>query len=99
MPKTVPPKEIDVPGIGTFTANAVPDPFDGRDFEYRPRLEPLPLSLDQRANRTPPTVLRQEGESCTGHAVAAVVNTILAQTTTGRRPVRVSPYMLYHFAR
>lgn len=99
MPKTVPPKEIDVPGVGKFTANAVPDPFDGRDFEYRSRLEPLPQTLDQRANKTPPTILHQQGESCTGHAVAAVVNTILAQINPGRRATRVSPYMLYYFAR
>jgi len=41
MAKTVPPGTISVPGTGTFVANAVPDPFDERDLEYRPRLGPL----------------------------------------------------------
>src|SRR4051812_20938203 len=40
--------KLDLPGGGTFIANAMPDPFDGRDFEYQPRLRLLPATLDQR---------------------------------------------------
>src|SRR6266498_3264506 len=32
MAKTVAPGEIDIPHIDTFTANALPDPFDERDL-------------------------------------------------------------------
>jgi hypothetical protein len=99
MPKTVGPGQIEVPGVGTFVADAVPDLFDERDLEYRPRLMPLPSSLDARRGTQ---VLRQDGNSCTGHAVAAVVNTVLAHArgakARGAAP-RVSPYMLYRLAR
>jgi hypothetical protein len=101
MAKTVGPGEIEVPGVGTFVADAVPDMFDERDLEYRPRLMPLPPTLDARRNAQ---VLRQDGNSCTGHAVAAVINTVLAQARGARAatpppPPQVSPYMLYRLAR
>lgn len=98
MPKSVSPGTISAAGQ-TFVANAVPDPFDERDLEYRPRLTPLPAKVDQRAARR--TVLRQEGSSCTGHAVAAMANTILAGEVGRRRTTvpRVSPYMFYRLAR
>jgi hypothetical protein len=105
MAKTVAPGEIDIPHIDTFTVNALPDPFDERDFEYRPRLEPLPSELDQRTSVSRRYVMRQVGSSCTGHALAAVINTVLSRRTGkgGRgRPAKaphVSPYMLYHLAR
>jgi hypothetical protein len=105
MAKTVAPGKIDIPQIGTFIVNAMPDPFDERDLEYRPRLEPLPPALDQRTGRSRRHVMRQEGSSCTGHALAAVINTVLSHGAAGdrrRRPVQaphVSPYMLYHLAR
>ena len=79
MPKTVSPGVVTIPGIARFVANAVPDPFDARDFEYRPRLEPLPAELDQRDGVEKRFVLHQKGNSCTGHAVAAVINTVLAR--------------------
>ena len=79
MAKTQPPGEIEIPGVGTFAANAVPDPFDARDLEYRPKLEPLPRTIDQRAGNVPRRVLTQKGESCTGHALAAVIEAVLAQ--------------------
>jgi hypothetical protein len=41
-------------------------------------------------------VLRQEGNSCTGHAVAAMIKAVLA---AGRDETHVSPYMLYRLAR
>ena len=49
MAKAAPPGSITVPGVGTFGATALPDPFDARDLEYRPRLQPLPDTLDQAA--------------------------------------------------
>ena len=112
MAKTVPPGTITVPSGETFVANAVPDPFDERDLEYRPRLTPLPPRVDQRPEQAADFVLLQKGQSCTGHALAAVINTVLAQTraaydsqTDGNgqaqdRPFdKVSPYMLYRLAR
>jgi hypothetical protein len=104
MAKTVAPGEIHIPQIGTFTANAQPDPFDERDLDYRPRLEPLPAELDQRTGSGRRYVMRQAGSSCTGHALAAVINTVLSRNGRGERgrpgkAPHVSPYMLYHLAR
>jgi hypothetical protein len=105
MAKTVAPGEIEIPHIGTFVANALPDPFDERDLEYRPRLEPLPPTLDQRTGLSRRFVMEQVGSSCTGHALAAVINTVLSRPTGkgGRSRAatapHVSPYMLYHLAR
>jgi Papain family cysteine protease len=105
MAKTVAPGEIEIPHIGTFVANALPDPFDERDLDYRPRLEPLPPTLDQRTGLSRRFVMEQVGSSCTGHALAAVINTVLSRPTgKGARSrvataPHVSPYMLYHLAR
>ena len=99
MPKTVAPGSIVLPGGEEFIANAMPDPFDERDFEYRPKLQPLPPILDQRNDAFPRTVLKQIGNSCTGHAGAAVINTVLGNQPARTSPPLVSPYMLYHFAR
>ena len=93
MPKTATPGTIDVPGVGAFAANAMPDPFDDRDLVYRPRLEMLPRRIDRRQGRH---VYQQVGESCTGHAVASVINHVLKARTAS---TRVSPYMLYRLAR
>jgi hypothetical protein len=105
MAKTAAPGEIDIPHIDTFIANALPDPFDERDLEYRPRLQPLPPQLDRRTEHSKSYVMRQVGSSCTGHALAAVINTVLSRGTgTGgqsrpAQPPHVSAYMLYHLAR
>lgn len=116
MAKTLPPGVVAIPGVETpFVLNAVPDVFDERDLEYRPRLEPLPRQIDNRDQDKDFFVLLQKGNSCTGHAIAGVINTILAKQTRremdARRPkrrgasspaadmVRVSPYMLYYLAR
>jgi hypothetical protein len=97
MAKAVTPGTITIPNVGNFIANAVPDPFDERDLVYRPRLQPLPAKLDCRKDRA---VLEQEGQSCVGHAMAAMINTVLAHTSNGRRKSpQVSPYMLYWLAR
>jgi hypothetical protein len=93
MPKTAAPGTIDIPGIDTFQANAMPDPFDGRDLLYRPRLDVLPHVVDGRRGRH---IYRQDGQSCTGHAVAAVINHVLRARAAKQR---VSPYMLYRLAR
>ncbi|MGH4026195.1 MAG: hypothetical protein ACRDRV_16600 [Pseudonocardiaceae bacterium] len=110
MDKAVEPGEISIPGIGKFVANALPDPFDGRDFEYRPRLQPLPDVLDQRQGSAERYVMRQAGNSCTGHALAAVINAVLARPKAADKADKVnkaharvfphvSPYMLYSLAR
>jgi hypothetical protein len=109
MPKTMAPGTIRV-GAGEFVANAVPDVFDERDLEYRPRLEPLAPAVDRRLGDR--HVSLQQGNSCTGHAVAAMINAVLrnhAEATRppdgdapgagGTKPVRVSPAMLYAMAR
>jgi hypothetical protein len=105
MAKTVAPGEIEIPHGDTFIANALPDPFDERDLAYRPRLAPLPPVLDQRTELSRRYVMRQAGSSCTGHALAAVINTVLSRGTgdgEGSQPApapHVSPYMLYYLAR
>ena len=102
MPKTASPGEVQVPGVGSFVANAMPDPFDGRDLEYRPGLQPLPPRLDQRTLRDR-YVLFQAGSSCTGHAVATLINAVLARTVDPNDQnstfQHVSPYMLYRLGR
>jgi hypothetical protein len=99
MTKTVQPGTITIPGVGDFAATALPDPFDARDFEYRPRLQPLPAVLERGARGR---VMRQDGNSCTGHALATVIDTVLAYREGGgddETRTRVSPYMLYALAR
>jgi hypothetical protein len=92
MTKTQTPSSITIDGIGKFITNAVPDPFDERDLVYRPRLEPLKARIDQRDDKKKHLfVLQQTGNSCTGHAVASLIQTV----TRGL----VSPYMLYYYAR
>lgn len=93
MAKAATPGTIEIPGIGGFSANAVPDPFDARDLEYRPKLAVLPREVDSRRTRH---VYLQSGQSCTGHALAAVINHVLRATNAR---TRVSPYMLYRLAR
>ena len=105
MAKTLPPGIVSIPDVETpFVLNAVPDTFDERDMQYRPRLQPLPRLVDNRsADHKAFFVLTQRGNSCTGHAVAGVINTILArqadQPGGNGQLVRVSPYMLYYLAR
>ena len=103
MVKTNAPSQVTIAGR-TIKTNAVPDPFDELDLVYRPRLELLPASLDQRAGQP---ILDQIGESCTGHAVASLITTVLSEPyavapehgAPRRVTKRVSPYMLYVMAR
>jgi len=93
MPKTISPGTAPV-GDKHFVADALPDVFDARDLDYRPRLQPLPPSTDRsKDNRH---VREQVGSSCTGHALAAVIDAVVA---TQPEPFRVSAGMLYWFAR
>src|SRR4051812_15862591 len=75
--------------------NAVPDAFDHRDLIYRSRLERLPSAIAYVPSAE--EILLQHGQSCVGHAVAAMINRVLNRDAD--RPVRVSPYMLYYLAR
>ena len=93
MPKTTSPGEV-VLDHGTFAANAVPDVFDARDLDYRARLQVIPHEVDCRPEDR--FVMEQVGNSCTGHAVAAMVNAVLANQSD---TTHVSPYMLYALAR
>jgi hypothetical protein len=93
MPKTIPSGTVEL-DHGTFQANVVPDVFDARDLEYRARLTALPNVVDCRPDDR--HVLTQDGSSCTGHAVAAMVNAVLASQGDD---THVSPYMLYALAR
>lgn len=105
MPKAAALGKVSVPGVHKpFLANVPPDPFDARDLLYRPRLQLLDDCVDRRSNAF---VLMQEGNSCTGHAVAAMIDTVFAQKALREKPARgakrtadrVSPYMLYYLAR
>lgn len=93
MPKTTPPGQV-VLDHGTFAANVVPDVFDARDLDYRSRLQVIDHEVDCRPEDR--YVMEQVGNSCTGHAVAAMVNAVLAHQSD---PTHVSPYMLYALAR
>jgi len=98
MAKAVAPGTVEIRSGEGFEATATPDPFDARDLEYLPRLEPLPVSVNQRAARH--VVLHQEGSSCTGHAVAGLMDTVLSRSLGADGiPPRVSPYMLYRLGR
>lgn len=75
--------------------DAAPDRLDIRDWYYQPSLEPLPPEL-VNCQRVP-EILNQGSEgACTGFALAAVINFLLAGQN---RPFGVSPRMLYELAR
>lgn len=78
------------------TLDALPDRIDVRDWFYQPGLAPLP---DQLVNcDSVPAILDQGNEgACTGFALAAVVNYLLAARNRDDRSV--SPRMLYEMAR
>lgn len=77
------------------TLDAFPDRIDIRDWEYHPTLRALP---DEIVNCTyVPVILDQGTEgACTGFALAAVINYLLAQRKIKRR---ISPRMIYELAR
>ncbi|MFI5227330.1 MAG: hypothetical protein ACHQ3P_11725, partial [Candidatus Limnocylindrales bacterium] len=101
MPKTHATSTIEAAGR-TFTTNALPDTYDLRDLDYRPMLHVLPPQLQAKPSGTAFLVLHQLGESCTGHAVAATIDTVLSRQADelgSPQPPPVSPYMLYRLAR
>ena len=75
------------------------DPLDLRDALYEPSLRELPFAVDNRARA--PMILDQLGEgACTGFALAAVANYLLAnRSDTGPPDQSVSPRMLYEMAK
>lgn len=75
--------------------DALPDRIDVRDWIYQPTLQALPNRLIHC--HEVPEILNQGSEgACTGFALAAVINFLLARRAIGQR---VSPYMLYSLAR
>ena len=75
MPKAVARGPVKVAGVSQpFIANVAPDPYDVRDLPYRPRLQLLDDNVDRRLDAV---VLNQKTtSSCTGHAVATMINTV-----------------------
>ncbi len=75
--------------------DAFPDRIDLRDWPYQPTLAPLPDEIVNCARV--PRVLDQGREgACTGFALAAVINFLLAERGAKRTS---SPRMLYEMAR
>src|SRR5262245_39682190 len=102
MPKAVAVGPVRVAGVDTpFIANVAPDPYDVRDLPYRPRLQLLDDKVDRRKDAI--VLNQQQTSACTGHAVATMINTVLAQKAARleiQPPYdRVSPFMLYYLAR
>lgn len=76
--------------------NVTPDRLDLRDRPYLPgvALAPPPaLALGKR----PPPMDQGESSACTGFALAAVIEHLLARS--GRKDAGVSPWMIYSMAR
>ena len=87
-----PPAATDTP---ERTFDAMPDRIDERDWFYRPGLTALPDMIVNCDHV--PTILQQGKEgACTGYALAAVINYLLAGRTSR---ATVSPRMLYEMAR
>lgn len=87
--------------------NVQPDIPDLRDRLYVPTLNPLPAAFNHRPFVDPAfreRVLHQgDTQACTGFALAAMIEKLRYDTwadgQSGDDPVRVSPFMLYYFAR
>lgn len=75
--------------------DAAPDRIDLRDWFYEPTLAPLPETL-VNCHRVPEVLDQGREGACTGFALAAVINFLLAQQG---RAHGVSPRMLYDLAR
>lgn len=84
----------DIATIGKYRLTASPDVPDFRDWDYRPAL----VTLAREIERPPRLHILDQGSegSCTGFALAAVINALRAQA---RRRDTVSPRMLYEMAR
>lgn len=79
----------------TRTYDAFPDRLDLRDWPFQPPLRSLPDTLDN-CDRVPGVLDQGNQGACTGFALAAVVNYLLASRGVKRI---VSPRMLYEMAR
>lgn len=80
--------------IGDYKLNVAADAPDFRDWHYQPALIELAPSLSKPRNLK---ILDQGDESsCTGFALAAVINILRRHS---RRPGRVSERMLYEMAK
>jgi hypothetical protein len=92
--------------------DARPDRVDFRDRPYQPPLASLPLQypdsehIKKFLSCYEPCILNQGNtDSCTGHGLAALINYIywerwaIAGADETKRPVLVSPHMLYNNAR
>jgi hypothetical protein len=77
------------------TLDAFPDKFDLGDWPYRPTLSSLPDEL-VNIHAVPEMLDQGTAGACTGFALAAVINYLLAQR--GMK-TRCSPRMLYEMAR
>ena len=75
--------------------DAAPDRIDLRDWFYQPTLEPLPETL-VNCHRVPKMLDQGQEGACTGFALGAVINFLLAHC---KRKPGVSPRMLYELAR
>ena len=80
------------------TLDAFPDRIDLRDWPYQPTLAGLPDTLVNCAKV--PAILNQGQEgACTGFALSAVINYLLAQRGPEYAGRIVSPRMIYEMAR
>jgi len=77
------------------TLDTFPDRIDPKDWPYQPTLRSLPDRL-VNCHRVPVILDQGQEGACTGFALAAVINYLLAQRGT---PRTVSPRMLYELAR
>lgn len=75
--------------------DSFPDRIDTHDWPYQPSLRALPDTL-VNINRVPEILDQGREGACTGFALAAVINYLLAQRGARRT---VSPRMLYELAR
>jgi hypothetical protein len=86
--------ELKIASIGKYKLTAVADTPDFRDWTYQPAL----LKLARKIDRPARLKILDQGEegSCTGFALAAVINRLRQQN---RQTGAVSPRMLYEMAK
>ncbi|RCW85874.1 trypsin-like peptidase domain-containing protein [Paracoccus lutimaris] len=88
-----------VPPALAMSNRAMPDRFDRRDRFYRPSLAALPGKMLPDMSRLGNARVQQDGFSCTGFALAAVIDRQLRELPGGdEAPASVSPAMLYGLA-
>ena len=85
MPKTVTPGTIEIPSVDTFDTNAIPTRSTPRPRV--PATARRPARGDRTGGRSAPR-LPADGQSCTGHAVAARSTTSSRRCGAGRGSAR-----------